>query len=720
MGTGNIISIMDELKRVSKESKMFRNEISTIPMVLIIFCVGGLTISSCAVSNQEAIKTRTDLSVQEMVRAEQAPLTQHPVAIEPLPNQKTDPQAKSVVEQPQPVNLSPAPISADIPRKSDESTKSAGAVNAPAPIISSDLSKKSETVKKQPVQNPAIVNPRDERRVREAETERDIMEEALLLLDESQKYWVNGELEDALQMLDQAYALLLDTNGNPDIMRQKDDLRLMISKRLLAIYNSHQSVAKGKRGEIPIVTNADVEKEIRLFQTVERDFFVSSYQRSRIYRPVILRELKKAGLPEELSWLPLVESGYKISALSSARALGLWQFIPSTGYKYGMNRDDWVDERMDVEKSTRAAIDYFKDLHAMFGDWLTVLAGYNCGEGRVMRTIASQHINYLDRFWDLYQRLPNETARYVPRFVATLLIVRDPQKYGIDLGPGDPKTDILSYEVAEINRSMRLQDIAQKLETPEETLYILNAELRHRMTPDRPYKLKVPVEKAELLLKMVSDIPLGEKPHLSFQAVRGVFIKHKVRQGETLATIAEKYKTSAEAIRSANRLTKKRLVVGQRLNVPIRSTKASGGPAEKATKSGKAMNHQVQKGDTLASLSRKYGIPVAEIRKVNNLQNDNLKIGQTLQLTTKNEEETQANERKKAVTPGKKEKAKPGTKPVPGKVPESTAAKQYTVKKGDSLNQIARENNIPLDRLLKLNRLGQKENIHPGQVILVQ
>ena len=142
------------------------------------------------------------------------------------------------------------------------------------------------------------------------------------------------------------------------------------------------------------ITNADVEKEIRQFQTVERDFFISSYQRSMIYRPVILRELRKAGLPEELSWLPLVESGFKISALSSARALGLWQFIPSTGYKYGLNRDDWVDERMDVEKSTHAAIDYFKDLHAMFGDWLTVLAGYNCGEGRVMRTIAAQHINY--------------------------------------------------------------------------------------------------------------------------------------------------------------------------------------------------------------------------------------------------------------------------------------------------------------------------------------
>ena len=346
------------------------------------------------------------------------------------------------------------------------------------------------------------------------------MEEALVLLNESHNYWVNGDLEDALEMLDQAYALLLDTNGNPDIARQKDDLRLMISKRILTIYNSLQTVAKGKRSEIPIITNADVEKEIRQFQTVERDFFISSYQRSAMYRPMILRELKKAGLPEELSWLPLVESGFKINALSTARALGLWQFIPSTGYKYGLNRDDWVDERMDIEKSTRAAIDYFKELHAMFGDWLTVLAAYNCGEGRVMRTIASQHINYLDRFWDLYQKLPYETARYVPRFLATLLIIRDPQKYGMDLGT--PKMDALSYEIVEINKSMRLQDIAQKLDIPEETLNILNAELRHRITPDQPYKLKVPTEKAEQLLKVIDEIPQAENRERRFRQTRGV------------------------------------------------------------------------------------------------------------------------------------------------------------------------------------------------------
>jgi len=708
---------MDELKWINKESKMFRNKISTIPMIIIIVYFGSLTLSSCAAFNQDALKKRTPPPVQNVARTESP--SQPPVSESDLHN-KIDLSEKEGTIRPLSPENDPPPVNpADSLISNDGLIKSPGPAGAPPPILSSELPEKSETVKNQPIQNPLKLNPREARSVREEETVRDIMEEALLLLDESHKYWVNGELEDALEMLDQAYALLIDTNGNADITRQKDDLRLMISKRILAIYNSLPSVAKGKRGEIPIITNADVEKEIRQFQTVERDFFISSYQRSMIYRPVILRELRKAGLPEELSWLPLVESGFKISALSSARALGLWQFIPSTGYKYGLNRDEWADERMDVEKSTHAAIDYFKDLHAMFGDWLTVLAGYNCGEGRVMRTIASQHINYLDRFWDLYQRLPYETARYVPRFLATLLMVRDPQKYGMDLGSGAPKTDILSYEVAEINRCMRLQDIAQKLETSEETLYILNAELRHRMTPDRLYKLKVPIEKAEPLLKMVAEIPQVDRPRASFQAVRGVFIKHKVRQGETLDSIAQKYKTSVGAIRSANHLSKKRLVAGQRLNVPIRSSKASG-PAEKATQSGKVVRYQVQKGDTLASLSRKFHISVAEIRQINHLENDTLRIGQALRFAKENEVETQGQEQKKEETPEKKGKVKPGTKPASGNASESTVPKKYTVKKGDSLNRIARENVMTLDKLRNLNRMVKKDNIHPGQVILIQ
>ncbi|MBU2027496.1 MAG: LysM peptidoglycan-binding domain-containing protein [Proteobacteria bacterium] len=583
---------------------------------------------------------------------------------------------------------------------------------APALSKKSELSKSSSTVD-QP--KPPL---HEGLRENEEEAERDIMEEAVVLLNESNTYWVSGNLEDALEMLDQAYALLLDTNGNPDIARQKDDLRLIISKRILAIYNSIPAVAKGKRSEIPVITNADVEKEIRQFQTVERDFFISSYQRSKMYRPIILRELKKAGLPEELSWLPLVESGFKINALSTARALGLWQFIPSTGYKYGLNRDDWFDERMDIEKSTRAAIDYLKELHTMFGDWLTVLAAYNCGEGRVIRTIASQHVNYLDRFWDLYQKLPYETARYVPRFLATLAVIRDPQKYGIDLGTGAGKISALSYEIAEINKSMRLQDIARKLDISEEVLNILNAELRHRITPDKPYKLKVPLEMAEQLLKVIDEIPQAEAPRASFFAKRGAVIRHKVRRGETLTSIASKYKTSVGAITAYNHLSKKQLLVaGRRLNVPIRTSKMAG-PTGKTNKPEKIGRHKVQKGDTLTSLARKYDTTVAEIRRFNHLKKDALKIGQILRFEGDDNEGDKGQKRNSGEE--SKGKGKTVVKSKSGKGTETKTVKKYTVRKGDSLNKIARKNNMSLDKLLDINRLARKDNIYPGQVIMIQ
>lgn len=705
---------------------MFQKKISKIRIILLVVVLGAFTLSSCAVSKQEVATNQSPSSVARDVNRESSSPQNLPS--ESVSNRQIDlPDKGKPAQSRDSETKSPGFTVVDIP-KNDVSKNSLVPVAPNPSILLSDPSK-SETGVSRALLSSSKSNPQEKPtpNAPEEETERDIMEEALLLLEESNKYWVNGELEDAIQMLDQAYALLLDTDGNPDIVRQKDDLRLMISKRILAIYNSHQSVTMGKRGEIPIVANEDVEKEIRQFQTVERDFFIASYQRSRIYRPVILEELKKAGLPEELSWLPLVESGYKISALSPARALGLWQFIPSTGYKYGLNRDNWIDERMDVEKSTRAAIDYLKDLHAMFGDWLTVLAGYNCGEGRIMRTISSQHINYLDRFWDLYQRLPYETARYVPRFLATLLIVRDPSKYGMDLGSDKLKPEVLSYEKADINRSVRLQDIAQKLEISEETLSVLNAELRHRMTPDRPYKLKVPVDKAEPLLRMIAEIPQGEKPIGTFRVARGVFINHKVRRGDTLATIAKKYKTSVAVIRSVNPSLKQNLFEGQRLNVPIRSGKALAvadksemSAEKKAPESRKLTIHRVQRGDTLGSLSRKYGISMAEIRKINHLKTNTIKNGQKLRIAINNEEDTESAEHKTVETPEKRGQIRPETKRMSGNTSESSVVKKYRIKRGDSLNRIARRYGMTLNQLRELNGMSVTDNIFPGQVIFVK
>ena len=242
-----------------------------------------------------------------------------------------------------------------------------------------------------------------------------------------------------------AYALILGISDqeNPDIQQQKEDLRFLISKRILEIYASRNIVVNGNHDAIPLDINSHVQREIDSFtKGHEKKFFLAAYRRSGRYRPMIIAKLRQAGLPEELSWLPLIESGYKVNALSKARALGMWQFIPSTGYKFGLKRNKYIDERLDPVKSTDAAIAYMKEMHQMFGDWATVLAGYNCGEGRVSRVIRTQNINYLDNFWDLYQRLPRETARYVPRFLATLHIVKDPAKYGMDAVALEPPDDL--------------------------------------------------------------------------------------------------------------------------------------------------------------------------------------------------------------------------------------------------------------------------------------
>jgi len=643
---------------------MFRIKICTVLFVLLIGCSARMSPQISDIPRGEPAADRAPASsvkANDPQPSERLPLpvpaTEFYPKAAPLPSDK---KVASIREEPL------YPVKETSPKLTSVSPEQVETIKpdpkAPAPAVSSPKkvsappNKKNSASKIPPTTKPSRPQVHESIKEPVQEAERDIMEEALVLLNESHSYWVNGDLESALDMLDQAYALLIDTNGNPDIARQKDDLRLMISKRILTLYNSIQTTAKGIRSEIPVITNADVEKEIRQFQTVERDFFISSYHRSAMYRPIILRELKKAGLPEELSWLPLVESGFKINALSTARALGLWQFIPSTGYKYGLNRDDWVDERMDIEKSTRAAIDYLKELHTMFGDWLTVLAAYNCGEGRIMRNIASQHINYLDRFWDLYHKLPYETARYVPRFIATLLVIKDPQKYGIDLGIA--KMSPLSYETAEINRSVRLQDIAHKLDIPEETLNILNAELRHRITPNKPYKLKVPTDMTAQLIKVIDDISLAQTPRGAVK--RGVVIKHRVRKGETLS-----------------------------------------------------------------SLAKKYNIGISKIKKLNRLVDDKLKLGQTLRI-----EKVKSNPARERKKDGRKDgrdddkrKAKSETASVQseaGKAVETSAVKKYTVKKGDSLIKIARENRMTLNKLRQLNNMMHKDKIQPGQVILIK
>jgi membrane-bound lytic murein transglycosylase D len=512
-----------------------------------------------------------------------------------------------------------------------------------------------------------------------------VLDEALDFCQTSQDFWQKGELENALEALDHAYALILktDTTNSPKLLQQKEDLRFLISKRILEIYASRNIVVTGNHNAIPLVMNKHVQLEINHFTKYgEKKFFIEAYKRSGKYRPYIVSELKAAGMPVELSWLPLIESGFKVNALSRARALGPWQFIPSTGYKFGLKRDKYIDERIDPIKSTKAAIEYLKELHQIFGDWSTVLAAYNCGEGRVLRVIRSQNINYLDNFWDLYERLPRETARYVPRFIAALFIINNPEKYGLNAITVD---EPLEYENVMVSKQIHLKNVAKEIGVAEKTLRELNPELRYRILPQDEYPLRVPPGKSEVLLANLDNIPVTHPP-------RPAYVYHRIRRGESLSTIARRYRSSVRKIMRANNLHRSSYIVaGKKLKIPLRGTMPYRPKIDRTKDFTLPSTHVVRRGDSLWNIAKRYDTTTKKIQSLNNLQTTQLHIGQVLKM------------------PGyKDEKIEVGD------------LKVYQVKRGDSPFDIAQLHNMPLKRFLRINLLTPNSTIYPGQKLFIE
>jgi membrane-bound lytic murein transglycosylase D len=332
--------------------------------------------------------------------------------------------------------------------------------------------------------------------------------------------------------------------------------------------------------DIPIVVNDQVEHCIVLFQTRIRDKFVTWLARSGKYIPLMRNLLKEQGLPEDLVYMALIESGFDPYAYSRSKAVGPWQFIYRTGKRYGLRVNWWVDERRDPEKSTIAAAKYLKDLYEMFACWYLAAAGYNAGEYRIIRAMKRFRT---EDFWTLtkHQYLKRETKNYVPLMIAAALVAKDPEKYGFtDIEYQEP----LRYEKVKVPELTDLSYIAKACEISLEEIKDLNPELQRGVTPpnEPEYEIKIPFAKKDLFTKNFEVLQPLEK----FQ-----FKTHLVKKGETLKGIARLYRVDLDPLLEINYLKKTSpLSKGMDLLIPLSKDEEIKPLAVAQKKNGKARN----------------------------------------------------------------------------------------------------------------------------------
>lgn len=317
-----------------------------------------------------------------------------------------------------------------------------------------------------------------------------------------------------------------------------------------------------------------VDQEILFFQTAFKKRFEESLSRSGQYLPMIQKVIKESGLPEDIVYLPLIESGFKIKAMSRAKASGLWQFMKGTAKQYGLRVDRWIDERYDPEKSTRAAVAYLSDLYRMFQSWPLSMASYNAGEGRIGRALANTGA---EDYWTLkeMESIPRETAQYVPKFMAAAMIAKNPAAYGFDV----PYRKPIAYDFISIKRQTSLAAISHATGIPILTIKDYNPELRKNTTPPNypGYLLKLPVGGRVAFLDNQDKLASFSKTSMARVQLKDddsapkkiAKLRHKIKRGETIASISRKYNVTASKILQVNRLKKESIIrTGKSLLIP--------------------------------------------------------------------------------------------------------------------------------------------------------
>lgn len=454
-------------------------------------------------------------------------------------------------------------------------------------------------------------------------------------------------------------------------------------------------LARLRRGfKLEYADNHRTEAEKKWF-VKHPDYMDRVFTRAQRYLPYIVAELERRDLPLELALLPIVESAYDPFAYSHGRAAGLWQMIPGTAKRFGIKQNWWYDGRRDVVDSTRAALDYMEYLYKFNnGNWLNAIASYNSGEGNVRRAVRrNTNANKPTEFWDL--RLPRETSMYVPKLLALVEIVSDPAKYNLTL---PVVIDEPQFMVADIGGQLDLALAAELAGIDVDTVYQYNPGYNRWSTdPSGPHSLVIPIDVAEQFVSALAEVPKSERVRWQ---------RHKVKNGEAISQIAQKYHTTVSTIRAANNLRGNTIRAGHHLMIPVatkplsaysKSADARLAKTQNRTRAGNKVEHIVSSGESFWTISQRYKVTTRQLAAWNGMApRDTLSIGKKLVVWTN-----------AAVS-------SPRTSPTQA-LGNTTRKLRYTVRNGDSLYLIARKFRVGIDQIARWNKIDKNKLLQPGQ-----
>lgn len=501
---------------------------------------------------------------------------------------------------------------------------------------------------------------------------------------------------------------------------------------------------KSSYGEVALDQNTMVDKWVAYFQGRGRKYMENYLSRSSRYLPMMKNVLRENGLPEELVYVALIESGFSPRAHSHANAVGYWQFIRSTGKRFGLHVDTFTDERRDPVLSTRAAAEYFKSLYGMFGSWHLAMAAYNVGELRVKRAVTRY---YTRDFWALVKKrrsLPAETKQYVPKFIAATLIAKNPEKYGFtEVEYEDP----LSYDTVTLQSPISLTKLASNLSVDLEELQLLNPKFRTDFVPisrGSETVVRIPVGRATDALAALSMSVTSEP-----KVLQAEYYFYRIRRGDTLSTVAHKHRTTVSQLRRLNNLANRAVLrVGRSIRVPdvggdgiryaVEEDTRTPSSSEKASLSSSAAQtvavpavqvetrdasdfHVVRRGENLSTIARRYRTTTSALRRLNNLGNQTvLRRGQKLRIKVTDSTSAATPARSKSVILSQYGRPKSRLRDErTSRVGAMSLSRRHVVRRGETLYDVSRKYGVTVNELARANKITIGHRVMAGERLVI-